>query len=192
MSPQTKKLLMIGIPIGLGILTLVLTMHHSSSSTPTTTASGAQLITTAGELQASENTLATYESYTEQQISALTQRIKTALQGETSGPLPTWTPGGQVNHAGPPGPAPGGPSTTTLGGATWYVLGGFQTTGAYKGLNVSGTKEVAFTWTGHGTPTVGPPPAGATGVVAYTPVTTPTSDIGNPSDNVPSWSRGYT
>lgn len=83
-------------------------------------------------------------------------------------------------------------ATTALGGADYYILGGFQATGRYSGENVSTNEPVFFTWTGSGAPTQGAPPAGAAGVVAYTPTSTPVADIGNPSDNVPTWAQGYT
>lgn len=96
--------------------------------------------------------------------------------------------------APPPPVVTAGPTVTSLCGGLWYVLGGFTPQGLYVGRTVGGGVPVAFTWVGQGCPEVGQlPPAGANGVVAYTPVTTPRTDIGPPhGPQVAPWSQGYT
>lgn len=79
-------------------------------------------------------------------------------------------------------------AVATFASGTYFVLGGFLSTGRYTGWNT--TSPVYFTWTGNGTPTQGSPPAGAKGVVAYTNGSL--SSIGHHSSTTPSWSKGYT
>lgn len=76
MSPQTKKLLTIGVPIALAVVGLVIVTHRSSSpQAPAASAAGSSATSLAGEVQASQDALATYESYTQQQLAAITTRI---------------------------------------------------------------------------------------------------------------------
>lgn len=102
----------------------------------------------------------------------------------TTTPTDTTTPGTTTTAT----PGSGGsslyqlPGTTTLAGNEYYVLGGTQATSDTQQYNVSGGAPVYFTWTGNGTPTQGAPPSNAQGVVAYTPVSTPTSQIFGPGN----------
>lgn len=109
-------------------------------------------------------------------------------------PPPTPVPSPSPPPA-PPAPAPATfPAVTVLAGQAWYVLGGFTPAGTWWGRTVAGGYPVAWTWTGNGTPEVGQlPPAGASGVVGYTPTATPLTAIGPVhTGGVPPWSKGYT
>ncbi len=102
-------------------------------------------------------------------------------------PTPVPTPSPAPSPAPPPAPpfdpsqnpVQSPPPTTTLGGNEYYVLGGAANMNDYHGDNVKNGAPVYFTWNGQGIPEQGLlPPELASGIVAYTPVSTPLSEIG--------------
>lgn len=132
-----------------------------------------------------------YGSYTGPPTSAppWAYQAPSTASSAPSNPAPAAAP--VASPGGGPSPAMAQVTTTNLAGGTYDVLGGFH--GAqYTGYNVSTGEPVYFTYTGQGTPQQGPPPAGASGVVLYTPTSTPITKIGNHVNNVPAWSKGYT
>lgn len=100
----------------------------------------------------------------------------TALPPPIASPLPS-----------PPPVAPlyNDPGQTSLGGQQWWVLGGGQeVNGQYQDkqqFQVTNGAPVFFTWNGNGIPKQGPPPGTSAGIVAYTPTSTPLTDIQGPN-----------
>lgn len=93
MSPNTKKLLTYGVPIAAAVIGLIVILKGKKSTSTAAAATGTVAsVTPSGEVQASQEELATYESYTQQQLAALTSQLKTALDGTGAGPIPTTQP----------------------------------------------------------------------------------------------------
>lgn len=197
------ELLVGGAGVVMAIALYVKSKGSSSSTTPATTTTGTGTVVEGTSVATTTGT----DIYggLENQILGLQQAVlglSTNKPTTTTPKTPTpnqgkghHRPGGPTSGAGGGGAAASTPgiSEATFGGEEYDVLGGFEATGKYSGWNVSTDEPVDFTWTGQGTPELGAPPAGATGVVAYTPASTPRSDIGNHTAGVvPGWSQGYT
>ncbi len=190
---------------GAGGLVLALALYAKSKSSSASSSTGATTGTSTLYPPAVANTTGT-DTYTglENQILGLQQGLLSLQNPSQAGWSPTGQPAQPMNPttgkpepfpAQPaPSPSPGWPNQADLGGQTWDVLGGFNASGQYVGSNLLNGAPVAWTWTGQGTPEVGAlPPAGAGGVVAYTPSSTPLADIAaGGSPYVPPYSQGYT
>jgi len=154
MSPGTKRLLMWGVPIVLGVVTLVLMMRHSSSSaaapaTSTTPVSTASSVAN----QNAVDQVATFASGVSQQLADL----QATIQGMNAGPIPTDQ--AHTGHTGgtkQPPPKTATPTSTAVaayspqivqtkaGPMVWLGAYGTTTTAGYTGHNIGGGAPVYF------------------------------------------------
>ncbi len=199
--------------IGLAGIAVTVALYMRSRANAAGSSAGATTTSSSLYPTSVANTTGT-DAYTglESQILGLQQGLLTlqnpqgpvAFPGGVPGVNPASPPPGSIQSANPPAPtsaptasptpSPGWPNQADLGGQMWDVLGGFDAAGQYVGSNVMGGAPVGWTWTGQGNPEIGQlPPAGAQGVVAYTPNSTPVSAISAPgSPYTPGYSQGYT